>query len=168
MCEFIRETISDPSIFWPALEAIATLIAAIVIIYQLKNLREETTAHRFEGFRYAMQLVSSSEFSKQAANFHKLLDHGDPFRFHETMPPVVHWILRTLEIVDRLIKDGYLEEDLFFRVEGKRLATLARDIQMIKEGKDTPRFEEQIRLYPNGWDLLHRAKSWEDNLQSNA
>ena len=166
MCDFLNATLTDPNIFWPALEAIATAIAAVVIIWQLKNLREETTAHKFEGFRYAMELISSPEFEDQACSFYKLLEQGDAFRFRETLPPLAHWILRTLEIVDKLIKDGYLGEDFFFRIEGKRLANLGRSIRMIEEGRDTPRFEEQIRLYPNGRDLLYRAEAWEDGLDS--
>jgi len=160
MCDFLEKTLTDPNVFWLALEAIATALAAAIIIWQLRRLREETIAHRFEGFRYALELLSSSEFGDQAASFYKLLDQGDPFQFHTTMPPLVHWILRTLEIIDRLIRDEHLDEEFFFRIEGRRLAHLAIRIRMMEEGRDTPRFEAQIRLYPNGRDLLRRAEEW--------
>jgi hypothetical protein len=163
---FLNRTLIDPSLFWPALEALATLVAAGIIIWQLRRLREETVAHRFEGFRYAMQLISAPEFQEQAASFHELLNRGDPHQFRQSMPPLVHWILRTLEIIDRLIEDGYLEEGFFFRIEGMRLAHLARHIRMMEEGRDTPRFEEQISLYPNGRDLLRRAETWDDSRSS--
>ena len=158
---FLEKTLTDPSVFWPALEALATAVAAGIIISQLRRLREETVAHRFEGFQYAMELLASSEFQKQAGSFYKLLEKGDPLRLRETLPPLVHWILRTLEIVDRLICDSYLDEDFFFRIEGQRLAHLARHIRMMEEGRDTPRFEDQIRLYPNGRELLRRAEEWD-------
>jgi hypothetical protein len=160
MCNFLEKTLTDPNVFWLAIEAIATVVAAIIIIGQLRRLREESIAHRFEGFRYAVELLSSSEFGDQAESFYKLLDHGDPFEFHNSMPPLVHWILRTLETIDRMIRDEYLDEEFFFRIEGRRLAHLAINIRMMEEGHDTPRFEDQIRLYPNGRNLLRRAEEW--------
>ncbi len=160
MCAFLQSTLNDPSIFWPALEALATVIAAGLIIWQLNRIREESVAHKMEGFKYSMELLSSSEFKDQAGSFYKLLDQGDAFQWVSSLPPLVFWTLRTLEIVDLLIKTKYLDESFFFRIEGRRLANLGIKIRMLEEGRDTPRFEEEIKQYPNGRDLLRRAEVW--------
>ena len=162
MLEFLGRTVSDPTIFWPALEALATAIAAGIIIWQLRRLREESVAHRFDGFRYAMELLASSEFKEQAGSFFKFLERGDPAQFRQALPPLVHWILRTLETLAQLISDKHLDEDFLFRIEGRRLGHLARHIRMMEDGRDTPRFEDEIRLFPNGRDLLRKAEAWDD------
>jgi hypothetical protein len=166
MCEFFLRTITDPALFWPALEAVATFGAALIIIWQLQQLRREAIVHKFDGFKYALELLAESNFREQVKNFDTLLHGGDAFQFINTMPPVVHWILRTLEIVNALIKDGYLDQEFLFRTEGLRLATLAQDIRLVEEGKDMPKFEEQIRLYPNGRDLLRRAEKWREQFEA--
>jgi len=158
MCEFIQKTFTDPALFWTALEAITTLFAALIIFWQLKQLRREAVAHKFEGFKYAMELLASSEFIEQCSKFQTSLDERDSFQFTTSLPPIVSRILCTLEIIDCLITDKYLDEKFLFRIEGLKLASLANNIEMIKRGKDMPRFEEEIRLYPNGYELLRRAE----------
>jgi hypothetical protein len=166
MCNFIYSSLTDPALFWPALEAIATFAAALVIFWQLRQLHREAVAHRFDGFKYAMELLSSSEFTDQVGKFHTFLEQGDPSQFKQALPPLVHWTLRTLEIVNRLITDKYLDEEFLFRIEGLRLASLAEKIKMVEEGDNMPHIEEQIRLYPNGRDLLHRAEKWKNQIQT--
>ena len=166
MFELIQKTFTDPALFWSGLEAIATLVAALIIIRQLKQLRQDAVAHKFEGFKYAIELLASSEFMGQVGKFQTFLDKGDPFQFKTSLPPLVHWILRTLEIVACLITDKYLDEKFFFRIEGLRLASLAENIRTIEEGNNMPRFEDETRLYPNGRALLHRAEKWKAQLQA--
>ena len=107
-----------------------------------------------------MELLVSPEFKEQAGSFYKLLDQGDAFQWVNSLPPLVFWILRTLEIVDLLVKTKYLDESFFFRIEGRRLANLGIKIAMLEEGRDTPKFEEEVKQYPNGRDLLRRAVTW--------
>jgi hypothetical protein len=56
-----------------------------------------------------------------------------------------------LEIIDCLITDS-LDEKFLFRIEGLKLASLANNIEMIKRQRHAA-FEEEIRLYPNGYEL---------------
>jgi hypothetical protein len=162
MINFFAKTISDPAIFWVAIQSIATAIGAVLIFWQLRRLREDKIAHKFDGFKYVVQLLSASEFKENALQFYALLEKGDPFKFQSSLPPHVYSILRTLEIVDYAIKEHYLDESTFFRIEGLRLADLNEKIRVLQEGKDSLSFEDQIRLFPNGMNLLSRSANWRD------
>lgn len=162
MCEFIIKTFTDPSIFWGALEAIATLVAATIIIWELRRARQETVAHKIDGFQYALKLLDSEKFEGYIKDFYHLADISNASEWHANMPIRVQGILRTMEVIDKLISDKYLDEDFFFRIEGNRLADIGTRIRIFEEGKDTPRFEEQRLLYPNGRKLLTRAERWKE------
>lgn len=166
LCEFIRRTLTDPSIFWGALEAIATLIAAAIIISELRRARREAVAHKVEGFQYGLKLLESEEFQRYIKAFDFLADNSNAAEWHTNMPLMVQGIFQTMEVIDMLIKEKYLDEDFFFKIEGNRLANLGSRIRMFEEGKETPRFEEQQRLYPNGRDLLHRAERWKERFSN--
>ncbi len=164
MREFFLLTFTNPAYLWSALEAVATSLAAIVIFWQLRRLRQEAVAHKVEGLKYAMEIVGSNDFQDKLQKLNQVLYNGDPFQFGQTLLPIVQGLLQSLEIVDLLIKTGYLEEQFFFRIEGLRLAELSTNIRLLEEGKDTPRFEDQISLYPNGRALLRRADDWMQRL----
>jgi len=162
MCNFIISSLTDPSIFWGAMEAIATLIAASVIIYEFRRLRQENVAHKVEGFQYALKLLEADDFKRYIEGFNFLADSSNAGELRSKMPPIVQGILQTMEIINLLISERYLSEDFFFKIEGIRLANLSEKIRLFEEGKETPQFEEQRRLYPNGRDLLYRAEKWRE------
>lgn len=98
--------------------------------------------------------------------FNFLADNSNIGEWHTNMPLMVQGILQTMEVIDMLISENYLDEDFFFKIEGNRLANLGLQIRIFEEGKDTPRFEEQRRLYPSGRDLLHRAEKWKERFSN--
>ena len=158
--QFLVDTISQPALFWPALEALTTVLAAIVIISELRRSRREAVAHRIDGFKYAMEVLGAEGFRCAVEDFRQTLDGGNPALWHTSLPPVVSRILRSLEIVALLIEQEYLDQGFFFRIESLNLQDLAMRIRVLEEGLDTPRFEEETRLYPRGRELLRRAQEW--------
>jgi hypothetical protein len=162
MIDFLRRTLTDPTIFWGALEAIATLVAASIIIYELQRARQETVAHKVEGFQYGLKLLESKEFLDYVNNFEHIADLSNKDLWHRELPSKVHGILQTMEIIAMLISERFLDEDFFFKIEGIRLAKLGMRIRQFEEGQDTPQFIEQQQLYPNGRDLLRRAEKWKE------
>ncbi|MBV6467496.1 MAG: hypothetical protein PGMFKBFP_02858 [Anaerolineales bacterium] len=166
MCDFIRRTLTDPSIFWTALESLATIFAATIIFYELRRARQETVAHKFEGFQYALRLLASEDFQRYITAFNFLVENRNADKRSTNMPLMVQGILQTLEVVQMLITEKYLDEDLFFKTEGNRLANLGLQIRTLEEEKDMLRFEEQRRLYPNGHKLLVRAEKWKEKFSN--
>lgn len=166
MSKFIYETLTNPAIFWSALEALATASALGFIYVQVRHLRREAIAYRVEGFRYAMEIVGSADFQKLIEEFNFLMDASNVGRWPHDLPRNVRAILRDLEIIASLISSGYMDENLFLRVQGLHLGDLGERIHILEEGKDSPHFAYERQIYPNGRALLRRAEEWRNETRS--
>lgn len=166
MSNFICETLTNPAIFWSALEALATVLALGFIYFEVRRLRRESIAYKVEGFRYAMEIVGSAEFQKLIDEFNYIMDASDMGDWPLKLPGIVRGILRNLEIIASLINSGYMDENLFLRVQGLHLGELGERIRILEEGKDTPHFDYERQIYPNGRALLRKAEEWRNETRS--
>lgn len=166
MSKFICETLTNPALFWPALEALATALALVFIYFEVRRLRRESVAYRVQGFRYAMEIVASADFQKLIEEFKITMDASDVGRWPHDLPRIVRGILRDLEIVASLISSGYMDENLFLRVQGLHLGEIGERIRLLEEGKDTPRFDDERQIYPKGRALLRKAEEWRNETRA--
>jgi hypothetical protein len=166
MTDFICKTLSDPAIFWPALESIATVLALFFIYLQVRDIRREAVAGRVDGFRYAMEIVAADEFQKLVDEFRHTMDAGNVGDWPHKLPLIVRGILRNLEIVASLIRHDYMDEQLFLQVHGLYLGKLGEQIHMLEEGHDTPRLEFERKTYPGGRALLSKAEEWRNKISA--
>lgn len=156
----LTKTFSDPAVFWAAFQAIVTAMGVGIVFWQLHKLRRECVTHKFNVFQYVTNLLSSSEFKDNVFQFYTLLEKGNREKLNLTLSPHIISILRTLEIIDTLIKDGHFDEQVLFRIEGRRFVDLHKNLLLLREEGDNLSFENQIKLFPNGMDLLKRATIW--------
>jgi hypothetical protein len=159
--------LQDPLLFWSGLEAIATAVAALAaiiaaafVIPEWRRSRREDVSHKVEGYRIASDLLSSDEFVVAARTLQENPGPAATPQWFDKYPPLLYEILRTMQIIQFLIQQDYLDEDLLFRLYGFRLSSLARLVLAIEESKQSPRIEYWSRLYPGGQELLERSKKW--------
>ena len=162
MCDLLIRTINDPAIFWSAVQALATLIAVVIIYIEIRRSKREMTIYKFEGFKYAMDILASKDFVDSVKAFRYLMDAGDTGDWDIKIPVTVHNILKSLDIIAVLIEQNYLDQDFFLRHEGLRLANIDQRLILLETGNRTPKCEYESGLYPKGRDLLRRAEDWKE------
>lgn len=160
MIQFVCRTITDPAIFWPALEAIATVAALTFIYFEVRRLRQDAIASRVQGLRYAMEIVGSKQFYALVEQLNHTLDVSGVEKWPHDLPPIVRGLLKDLEIVASLISNHYLDEDLFLRVNGLLLGAIGERISVVETDKTTGWFERERLVYPDGRELLRKCERW--------
>jgi len=166
MLQFLCRSLTDPTVFWPALEAIATTLALVFIYFEVRRVRQESVASRVQGFRYAMEIVGSPEFQDLVRRFNYTMDASNVDKWPHELPQIVREILRNLEIVASLISTRYLDEGLFLRVHGLLLGYIGERVSVVETDKTTKWFEWERQVYPNGRALLKKCEGWRNARQS--
>ena len=60
----IAETFSKADVFWAMTEAVATALAALLIVGQLKRFRQESSSHRIAGYDWLFRWFGTERFGK--------------------------------------------------------------------------------------------------------
>jgi hypothetical protein len=158
----------NPALLWAAVEAVATAVAALaaiiaagIIILELRRIRREETSHKLRGYEIATELLKADEFLAAARAIQDDpgpgVTHSDWF---DRYPPLLFRVLRTAEALDFLIQEKHLDEDFLMRLDGYRLGRLAKLVSAIEQSRESPRLRYWSTLYPNGKALLVRAEEW--------
>ncbi len=135
----ISKMFQDASVFWAALGAIAqaieafvVLISAIVVIFQLRRMRQESIRDRIAGLTTAVEVLRSDVLQKVLQE----IPSGANIRG-------VNWneVLDQLDLIGLLIREGYTDENLFFRLkrhELRLLATYLSEHSLLKDADEHP------------------------------
>jgi hypothetical protein len=146
---FVSATIHNQDLFWAALgalaqtvEALVVLVSAIVVIFQLRRMRQESIRDRIAGLRTAIEILDSELLRKVV----KEIPTGATIRG-------VNWdeFLDQLDLVALLITEKYTDENLLLKLKGHELYSIAEYLH------GTP-LESDLRKHPGAQWILMKAR----------
>ncbi len=120
--ELVAAAFQDPNMFWSAVgamaqavEAIVVLVSAVVIVFQIRRMKQESLRDRISGLYSALEVIGSDLLQKVLAE----IPQGAEIRG-------VNWdaLLDQLDLVALLIERGYTDEKLFLDLKGDELRLL--------------------------------------------
>ena len=155
MCRFIIQTLTDPAIFWSALEAVATVFALIFIFIELKRLRRESTENKIEGLKFAAERLEAEDFRSSCERIISAVKRSDEVFPEEIMADLVPVFAR-LDFISKLVKLNYINQGVLLSFKGNELFILERMITNL-ENKTNSQIPSLKSSYPGGYDLLKAA-----------
>ena len=153
--DLLTKTMSSPDLLWVALgvmmqtlQTIFIVISAIVVIFQVRQWRQESIENRIAGLRTALDVLKSDAFnqvSRQAME--EKIVHG------------VNWrrLLDEINLVALLISEEYTDESLLLKLKGSELAAIGKYIQEDQVATDL-KTELDVKYKP-AVDLMNRASA---------
>ncbi len=158
MIEFIRRTLSDPALFWPALEAIATIIGATFIWWQLRRIKQESAAHRVESVKYVTtDHLGTEKFEELHASL-KNARGSDQQDLGAGIQDAAFELLAIVDVVRVLIDQGYVDKKLLLELMGETLHEVSdymTNFVAMERFRDAAKIP---KIYPETWRLLKEAK----------
>ncbi len=152
----LRETLGNPGNFWAALgsigqawEALIVTLTAGIVVFQLRQIRQEQIENRIQGLKLAIDYLSSETFMKATEGALK-----------ETKIHGINWrtLLDQLNFVSTLVEQKYTDRDLLFGIKGHELSAIGKYL------KDHPIADdiaaELSTTYRKAKNLLGEAEKW--------
>ncbi len=160
--------ITDQLVFWSAVEAIGTVIAAIaaftavfLIIFEYRRIQRESLSHKIRGYEIARGILDKDPFLSAAKSIQEDPGPGVTYdNWFSYYPKLLFELLRGAEVLQFLIKEKHLDEEFLFRLEGFRLGELDQRISAVEQSRKSPRLLFWAELYPDGRELLRKARTW--------
>ena len=152
MADFFRKTLCDPSIFWTAVEALATLAAFIFLLIEIPKFRREKASHDIAGLEYVLQQLQSKNFQQWSENLIDAWKKGDDAYSDFVVTQIVS-ILARMDFVAKLIDIGYLDVDLFYYVFCEDLWSLEKAITYFAN-LESYQLEVTFDQHNDGYKLL--------------
>lgn len=168
MVELLRQTLSDPAVLWAAVEAVGTVLATLIgllgiilVLPQLRRIKQESISHRIESVRWALEnYLEAAELGTALDDLLAAVssDEGYPRGVFNKSAEV----LRLIQPVEKMIQEGYIDKDLLIELVGRQLASIydviddSLDLASRKHPAANRRGVEI--LYPEVWRLLREAK----------
>ncbi len=156
MCQFITQTLTNPAIFWSALEAIATVLALIFIYIEIKRLGRESSVHKVEGLKLAAERLETEDFRSSCERIISEVKRDNDVFPEEIMHTDLVPVFARLDFISKLIKLGYIDQGVLLHFKGKELFILERMITNL-ENKENSQIPSLKSSYPGGYDLLKAA-----------
>lgn len=158
MCQLIIETITNPAIFWSALEAIATVVALIFIWVELPRLRRESSAHKVEGLKFVAERLEAEDFRSACEKVINKVKRNDENFSEDIMDDLIS-IFARLDSISKLIKLHYIDQDVLMSFKGNELFILERVVTNL-ENKTDSQISSLKSSYPGGYTLLKAASRY--------
>jgi len=161
MIELLRNTVKDASVFWAAIEALATLGALFLLIKELPKIKREVSAHKVEGLKFAREVITSAEF---VAAYDIIRDawKGRGEEYPSQIDDFIVTAFAKLDLVATLIDEGYVDKRLLLYEFANDLYMLERFTTNFEHRKETKM--HGIRgVFPKAYDLLKDAARFAQN-----
>lgn len=131
------------------LEAVVVTLSAIIVIYQLRRMRQESIENKVSGVKAAVDVLSSERFrSVSSVAMAETSLHGDNWRF----------LLDQVNLVALLINEKYTDERLLLSLKGHDLAEIESLLRTKPISRDLQ--AELNTKYANAYAFLSRAREW--------
>lgn len=132
------DTWDDPTALWGMVEAVATVVAATIVVYQLKQVwaeaqrsRDEAAAHEADKYKWLIELVTSKRFQN---NLELLKDTWGKEQFDET-GMIMRRLFAVVTALDRLVEKEYIDRSNIYLTMGLDLADICDYVDRILEGE---------------------------------
>lgn len=154
--DMISAALANSDLFWTALgasaqmlEALVVTVSAIVVVFQVKRMRQESVRDRISGLKTALEVLDSELFRKvvrqattgariQGVNWNELLDQ--------------------IDLAALLVAQGYTDESLFLKLRGHELSSIAG---YLRKASSTSDFQLDLNIqHPSAQWLLNEAHEW--------
>lgn len=165
MSDIIQETISNPDTLWLSVEALSTLVTAIIAVIgfyylkpQLKRWREESATHIVEGLQFASEQIQAPDFQ----HWRSLIESewkGDSENYPEYLTAEIVSILARLDWIATLIDIRFINRELLFKNFSYQFSNIA-SVLINFQSKKGSRLESSKAMYPKGYKLLMDGKDW--------
>jgi hypothetical protein len=142
------DALQIPGTFWVALgalaqavEALVVLVSAVVVVFQLRRMRQESIRDRIIGLNSALEVFKSDLLRKVLEEIPK-----------DAEVRGVNWdeIFDQLDLIALLIEQGYTDEKLFLKLKGAELRSLGKYIQRFSLSND-------LQKHRGAQQLLNKA-----------
>lgn len=155
MCEFLTLTLTRPELFWPALEAIATVAAVGFLLFELDGIRRDAASRKVEGLKYAIEQLHAADFEDWMRLIETTWKEGGD-EYAVGVHPYVVSALGRVDHIAKLAKLRYIDEKVLFDAFGHDLSNLEAFIRNFerKKGSQVPGARAS---YHDGYRLLKRA-----------
>jgi hypothetical protein len=155
MSELLNQTFSDASAFWAAIEALATIGALILVLWQLPKVKRELSSHKVEGLRFAREVLQSAEF---AAAFEVIRDKWKDggSEYPKEADGFIATAFSRLDLLAKLISEGYIDQRLLLYEFGDDLYLLERFATSFEHREDS-KMPAIKGKFPGAYGLLKDA-----------
>jgi len=166
MTGLLDGTFSDPSAFWAMVEALATVSAAVVVVWQLRRFREESGAHKAAAIDWLMEFIGSARFNQLVGEIDSAIVQGDggvvePVGVTDKTWRCLAIIFADIDTVLDLTQGNFVTEDTFIRMFGSTLARIAARVDQLLEHPEThDGMKRVISHRPEVYRLLQDADKW--------
>ena len=159
MAEFWCKTFTNPAIFWSFIQAVGTILAAIIALgiigYEIRNIRADLGAKKFEAFRYAGTLIEGASFETSLNHVREEWKMGDK-EFPDYLKGDFVYLFHSLDYISQMIKAHYLDKELFLYQYGDTLYELERMVNNF-ERKENSYIPNVKATFPDAYKLLKDA-----------
>ena len=121
--DLVAATLQDPGVFWAAIgsvsqmiEAVVVLVSAVVIIFQIRRMKQESLRDRISGLHSALEVFSDDLFQKVLTEIPERAEIRG-----------INWevFLDQLDFIGLLVEKGYTDDELLLELKGDELRALA-------------------------------------------
>jgi hypothetical protein len=151
-----NETLQNPGDFWTALgaigqawEALIVSLTAVIVIFQLRQIRRERIENRVQGLKLAVDYLSNETFVRATEGALK-----------ETQIHGINWrtLLNQLNFVSTLVEQKYTDKDLLLGIKGHELSAIRKYLRDHPIADDIS--AELNTTYRKAKNLLDEAEKW--------
>jgi hypothetical protein len=152
MIEFIKNTLTDPGIFWGAVEALATVGALIFLLVELPKIRREKASFSVEGLKFASEFI---ETNKSELWDRVLIKSWKNMKeeYSEMVETQIVDILYTMDFLAKLIEIEFLDKELFLLSHSVEYWSYWNAIRFHAQ-LDNYNLQTTIDRYSDGFELL--------------
>lgn len=152
--------ISEPIVFWTALQAIVVTAASVTIILEVQSLKGTKLEREARGFVMFSENFMGQQFLRQV-EWLGGVNSQEPENRARFFDEAAKTVLLKLELAQRFINRGLIDRDLFFLTYLDGLANAAFSIRhLMHHPKKMPWLVEYKDQYKNSLNLLREFEDW--------